>query len=29
MAQLQTKELDILAQRHLRNLRQEANIEYK
>jgi peptidyl-prolyl cis-trans isomerase SurA len=29
MAQLQSKQLDILAQRHLRNLRQEANIEYK
>ena len=28
-AQLQAKELDKLAQRHLRNLRQEANIEYK
>jgi peptidyl-prolyl cis-trans isomerase SurA len=27
--QLQTKQLDILAQRHLRNLRLEANIEYK
>ncbi len=29
MAQLQSKELDVLARRHLRNLRQEANIEYK
>jgi peptidyl-prolyl cis-trans isomerase SurA len=29
MAHLQAKQLDILAQRHLRNLRQEANIEYK
>src|SRR5262249_52189748 len=29
MQQLQLKQLDILAQRHLRNLRQEANIEYK
>jgi peptidyl-prolyl cis-trans isomerase SurA len=29
MAQLQAKQLDIFAQRHLRNLRQEANIEYK
>ena len=29
MAQLQAKELDILAKRHLRNIRQEANIEYK
>jgi peptidyl-prolyl cis-trans isomerase SurA len=28
-AQLQAKQLDILAQRHLRNLRLEANIEYK
>jgi peptidyl-prolyl cis-trans isomerase SurA len=26
---LQNRELEILAQRHLRNLRQEANIEYK
>jgi peptidyl-prolyl cis-trans isomerase SurA len=29
MIQLQSKELDVLARRHLRNLRQEANIEYK
>jgi peptidyl-prolyl cis-trans isomerase SurA len=29
MAQLQSKELDVMARRHLRNLRQEANIEYK
>jgi peptidyl-prolyl cis-trans isomerase SurA len=29
MAQLQSKELDVLARRALRNLRQEANIEYK
>jgi peptidyl-prolyl cis-trans isomerase SurA len=29
MAELQSKELDVLARRHLRNLRQEANIEYK
>ncbi|MBO0765464.1 MAG: peptidylprolyl isomerase [Hyphomicrobiaceae bacterium] len=29
MAQLQSKELDIMARQHLRNLRQEANIEYK
>lgn len=29
MAQLQSKELDVMAQRHLRNIRQEANIEYK
>jgi peptidyl-prolyl cis-trans isomerase SurA len=29
MQVLQSKELDILARRHLRNLRQEANIEYK
>jgi peptidyl-prolyl cis-trans isomerase SurA len=29
MAQLQMKELDIFAKRHLRNVRQEANIEYK
>jgi peptidyl-prolyl cis-trans isomerase SurA len=29
MVQLQSKELDVLARRHLRNLRQEANIEYK
>jgi peptidyl-prolyl cis-trans isomerase SurA len=29
MAQLQSKQLEIFAQRHLRNLRQEANIEYK
>jgi peptidyl-prolyl cis-trans isomerase SurA len=29
MVELQSKELDILAKRHLRNLRQEANIEYK
>jgi peptidyl-prolyl cis-trans isomerase SurA len=29
MADLQSKELDVLARRHLRNLRQEANIEYK
>ena len=29
MADLQAKELDVLARRHLRNLRQEANIEYK
>jgi peptidyl-prolyl cis-trans isomerase SurA len=28
-AQLQAKELDIMAKRHLRNIRQEANIEYK
>jgi peptidyl-prolyl cis-trans isomerase SurA len=27
--ELQSKELDILARRHMRNLRQEANIEYK
>jgi peptidyl-prolyl cis-trans isomerase SurA len=29
MAQLQAKELDIFSKRHLRNIRQEANIEYK
>ena len=29
MAELQSKELDVMARRHLRNLRQEANIEYK
>jgi peptidyl-prolyl cis-trans isomerase SurA len=29
MAELQSKELDVLARRALRNLRQEANIEYK
>lgn len=29
MAELQSKELDVLARRHLRNIRQEANIEYK
>jgi peptidyl-prolyl cis-trans isomerase SurA len=29
MAQLQAKQLDMLGQRHLRNLRLEANIEYK
>ena len=29
MAQLQSKQLDIFAQRHLRDLRQEANIEYR
>jgi peptidyl-prolyl cis-trans isomerase SurA len=29
LVQLQTKELDVLARRHMRNLRQEANIEYK
>jgi len=29
MSQLQAKELDVLARRALRNLRQEANIEYK
>jgi len=29
LAQLQSKELDVLARRALRNLRQEANIEYK
>lgn len=29
MAQLQSKELDVLARRALRNIRQEANIEYK
>jgi peptidyl-prolyl cis-trans isomerase SurA len=29
MADLQSKELDVMARRHLRNLRQEANIEYK
>jgi peptidyl-prolyl cis-trans isomerase SurA len=28
-AELQMKELDVLARRHMRNLRQEANIEYK
>jgi peptidyl-prolyl cis-trans isomerase SurA len=28
-AQLQSKQLEIFAQRHLRNLRQEANIEYR
>jgi peptidyl-prolyl cis-trans isomerase SurA len=29
MSQLQSKELDVLSRRHLRNVRQEANIEYK
>jgi peptidyl-prolyl cis-trans isomerase SurA len=29
MAELQAKELDVFSRRHLRNLRQEANIEYK
>ncbi len=29
MQVLQSKELEILAERHLRNLKQEANIEYK
>jgi peptidyl-prolyl cis-trans isomerase SurA len=29
MSQLQAKELDVFSRRHLRNLRQEANIEYK
>jgi peptidyl-prolyl cis-trans isomerase SurA len=29
LVELQTKELDVLARRHMRNLRQEANIEYK
>jgi len=29
MAELQSKELDVMARRALRNLRQEANIEYK
>jgi peptidyl-prolyl cis-trans isomerase SurA len=29
LIELQTKELDVLARRHMRNLRQEANIEYK
>jgi peptidyl-prolyl cis-trans isomerase SurA len=29
LAELQSKELDIMARRHMRNLRQEANIEYK
>jgi peptidyl-prolyl cis-trans isomerase SurA len=29
MAQLQAKELDVFSKRHLRNIRQEANIEYK
>ena len=29
MQLLQNKELSILAERHLRNLKQEANIEYK
>jgi len=29
MQELQSKELDVLARRHMRNLRQEANIEYK
>jgi peptidyl-prolyl cis-trans isomerase SurA len=29
LSELQGRELDILARRHLRNIRQEANIEYK
>jgi peptidyl-prolyl cis-trans isomerase SurA len=29
LVELQVKELDVLARRHMRNLRQEANIEYK
>jgi hypothetical protein len=29
LADLQSKELDVMARRALRNLRQEANIEYK
>jgi peptidyl-prolyl cis-trans isomerase SurA len=29
LAELQSKELEVMARRHMRNLRQEANIEYK
>ena len=29
LAELQSKELEVFARQHLRNLRQEANIEYK